>query len=110
MKYTQAGKGQLFSGSGCIVCSKREKKQRQSSLAVAGNGVIEIRVFLATLLTQQLKRPPVQCCWHHIPCWDGPASLFFLFVLFPFATCLAPFHHNLNLPDPGIYMQGAGAA
>lgn len=67
---------------------QKGKGARESPLAVARNGLIEIRVFLGALLTRQLSRPPVQSCWHCVLRWDGPGGLPFAFV--SLATFLGP--------------------
>lgn len=59
---------------------QKGKGARESPLAVARNGLIEIRLFLGALLTRQLSRPPVQSCWHCVLRWDGPGGLPFAFV------------------------------
>ena len=80
MEYKQAGKEQLFSGAGCIVLLSAGKEGRESLLAVAGNGLTEIRVFLVALLSQQLREPPVRSSWLTIPGWDSPDYAFCCFL------------------------------
>lgn len=87
----------IISGSGCIVCSKREKKQRESPLAVARNCVIEIGIFSCFAHpTAEKATCPKLLALYALLGWPRV----FAFCFISFATFWALFLHNLYLLDP----------